>query len=443
MNYALKTSLVVVITIAASTIGDVRAQTWKAKYLVNSPNNTNVPINGLPPGLRWATKMGLKQQITGKPTTPGTYRVLVYPSSGSQNGDMFQVQITIGASGSTPPPQFYGYLRNPLSFSSAFGGLYSSITTLALAGTGGKVLLSGMASNGGQILYFTSDGENFQPVGKPDSFRDVSEAAAASGNFICLSGDSEFFISNGGNFTTVPPSIYTSQFDPSQDDVQLVSDGTKIYFFQLDDDNATLSIFDTNLFNSQPTLIWVGTASNIDEMDLASAATGGTVTLFALGDKDTDNMVLIRKDSSAIQNVPSPKVASVAYGNGSFWGSSRNGVFKSTDGGINWGLPISNSDAGAISFVNGLFFSPRLGVSANGQEWLTFSNFTEQDSFGIGMRIVSSNSTGNNNLIFFGNRQLLRQRIPSFKSLSIYPNNPPYYGVVGQNFSGPRFELNP
>ena len=422
--------------------GTVWAQTWRAKYIVNAAPNT--VVNALPPGLSFNPTSGPVTQIQGNPTKSGTYRVVVYPVSGAQIGDMVQTQITINPKGTPSIPQFYGYLRNPLAFSSAFSGLFASYANFALAGTGGKILFQSPASNGGTLFYFTTDGENFSLVGKPDNIRYVDTCAAASGVFIIYDGNAEAFIkSTGGNFTVVDKNIYPSGFLPEDGEVQLVSDGTKIYFFQLKGNPPTLVIYDTNLFNSAPIQVWNGPVTGIEDMDVASAATDGTNTLFSVGDRNSGNTVLIRK-IGATTSIPNVKVASVVFGNGFFLGSSWNGILKSTDGGASWAPISSLSDAGAMSYANGYFFSPRLGVSPDGENWLSFANFVEQDIYGIGFRIVSSGAGGSANLLFFGNRQLAKIKVPNFKGLSILPGyDRPYAGVVGTPFTGPKFELNP
>jgi hypothetical protein len=426
----------------AGSSGAVWAQTWRAKYIINSSPTTMV--NALPPGLKFSTS-GPTTQIVGKPTQPGTYRVVVYPVMGGQVGDMVQTQITITPKGSPVIPQYYGYLRNPLAFSSAFSGLLSSYLNFAVAGTGGKILFQSFASNGGILFYFTTDGENFVSVGKPDIIRQSDTIAAGGGVFLSYDNNKEFFIkSTGGNFNLISSSIYSSVFDPSDYEGQLVSSGTRIYYFQLDDDSGLLKIFDTNFFNSAPTLVWSGQVPGLQEMDVASASTDGTNTLFSVGDRQSQNMVLIRGNAGGPFSAVFGKVASVVWGNGFFLGSSWNGIFKSTDGGANWASLGSLSDSGSMSYVNGYFFSPRLGVSPDGENWLTFANFVEKDFFGLFSRIISSGGVGNSNLLFLGNRQLAQKRVPNYKALSIQPGyEQPYAGVVGTVFVGPKFELNP
>ena len=426
---------------------DAWAQTWRAKYIVNSSPNTFA--NALPPGLSFKPASGPVTQIQGKPTASGTYRVVVYPVSGGQIGDMVQTQITINPKGSPLIPQFYGYLRNPLAFSSAFSGLFASYANFALAGTGGKILFQSPASNGGTLFYFTTDGENFSSAGKPDTFRYAETTAGASSVFLSYDDLNDDFIkSTGGDFTLVSQSIYSSVFDPEDGEVQLVSDGTKIYFFQLDDNDGTIRIYDTNLFNSAPTEVWTSPVTSpvtgILRMDVASAATDGNNTLFTVGDRNSRNMILIRKNGTKNISTQSGVVASVVFGKGFFLGSSWNGIFKSTDGGLTWSSLVSLSDAGSMIYANGYFFSPRLGASTDGENWLTFANFVEQDIYGIGHRIVSSGVRENGNVLFFANRQIAEKKVPNFKGLSILPGyDQPYTGVVGSVFSGPKFELNP
>ena len=331
-----------------------------------------------------------------------------------------------------------------MAFSSAFSGIFASYAIFALAGTGGKILFNSSASNGGTLFYFSTDGENFSLVGHPDNIGWVEVCAAASGVFLIYDGNAEAFIkSTGGNFTLVDKKIYPSGFLPEDGEVQLVSDGTKIYFFQLKRNPPTLVIYDTNLFNSAPIQVWNGPVTGIEDMDVASAATDGNNTLFSVGDSNSRNMVLISKIGTKTSKKDG-KVASVVFGKGFFLGSSWNGILKSIDGGASWTNMSSLSDAGAMSFANGYFFSPRLGVSPDGENWLAFANFVEQDMYGSRYRIVSSGAGGNANLLFFANRQLARIKVPNFKGLSILPGyDRPYAGVVGTPFIGPKFELNP
>lgn len=420
---------------------------WKAKSLRSDQTTATM---ALPPGLSFTPATGPLTNIAGTPTTPGTYRVVVYPydTVTSQNGDMVQFQIGIVPRGSTPLPQYYGYLRNPLAFSSVFSGLWSSSVNFAIAATSGRVLFVSPASNGAIQLYFTSDGETFVRAFKPDSFRKIGidQAAGASGTFLCFDSEAEIFIkcSSGTTFTVTP--LTHPKLDTSLNQIKLVSDGTKIYLFQLDRDTNELCIFDTNL-GGTINLIFCGPVnSNLQELDVPSAASNSGVVLFAVGDTDANNnqiSVLVRKDvANSAAEVVGASVASVGFGSGKFLGSSFQGVFTSPDG-ISWTPTGCTQYSGAITYARSLFFSPRLGVSRDGISWREYANFPEKDIYGLQFRVLSSGSTPTS-MLFFGNRQLSSNQVPNFKSISINPiYDRSYVGVVGTIFSGPTVELNP
>jgi len=424
--------------LAICFFGAANAQTWQAKYLVNS---TTVPISGLPPGLKFLPAGGLSTQIAGKPTVPGTYRVVVYPVKDGQIGDMIQTTITIVPNGSSTIPQYYGYLRNPLVRANGLGGFFSSYANLAMAGGGGKILMLSILSNGGRGLSFTANGTDFVAASTPgfsqgDHISTVVGASVSGGAvFIAMEGGN-FIKSTGSDFSPVSQSVITTNAWHDE----LVSDGTSIYLFQRVSSRSTttLRIYNTNLFSSTPTLIWTGPVT-LNDLDTVSAASdGGGNTFFCAADQQY-NSVLI-KNASLVNNGPN-NLTSVVFGNGKFLVSAQTGIYQTPDLGTSWSPLVSTSDAGVMSYENGLFFSGKLGVSNDGQNWLPFANFAESDLYGICFKVQSSG--GVSPILFFGNRILASKKVPSFDSISFLPGSmQTYQATVGVPWTaGPRFQL--
>ena len=426
--------------LAICFFGAANAQTWQAKHLVNS---MTVPISGLPPGLKFLTAGGLSTQIAGKPTAPGTYRVVVYPVKEGQIGDMIQTTITIVPNGSSTIPQYYGYLRNPLVRANGLGGFFSSYANLAMAGGGGKILMLSMLSNGGSGLSFTANGNDFVAASTPgfsqgDHISTVVGASVSGGAvFIAMEGNN-FIKSTGSDFLPVSQSVITTN---AWDD-ELVSDGTSIYLFQIDSSGSTttLRIYNTNLFSSSstPTLIWEGLVT-LNDLDTVSAASDGAGNTFFCAADQQYNSVLI-KNTTLVTSSPN-NLTSVVFGNGKFLVSAQDGIYQTQDLGTIWSPLVSTSDAGVMSYENGLFFSGKLGVSNDGQNWLPFANFAESDLYGICFKVQSSG--GGSPILFMGNRILASKKVPSFDSISFLPGSmQTYQATVGVPWTaGPKFQL--
>lgn len=388
-----------------------------AKSKPPSAPSVTFSATGLPPGMIINSSTG---NISGTPTQPGIYSVVISPMFGTFVGNMSLVNINIFPQ-SVKLPKYFAYNRVlPSGGSISWSG--------GLAGGGGYIL-GEYQSNNSNIPVFTTDGVHFSTPSTPpqttffyvngnysSGYPPVSTASIAGSTAMVLGLDSQgnqaLFTSSGMGAFYQNSNPNDSAFNSGVGSV-ISSDGNSTFYCAIEDYSGNINLWKSS--NNPINWSLAGRFSSTSygaPMGISVARNGQNIVIaveqegWYWGKGGPQGILLYSTDGgvSFYKNTSNSDIVSVAFGNNAYLGSGLNGVWSSVDG-ITWSQ-ISTISVGQLIYSSPerLFFSSQAGVSTNGQYWLSGNNSLKNY---FDTPIVSSG----NGVIYLGNQQLSTSKI--------------------------------
>ncbi len=326
--------------------------------LIASPSHLNAQTvtwgaTGLPPGMTISSVNSSNGVISGTPTTPGSYKAIVYPVVGNIAGDMTTVSINVLPAGVVLPPTYYGYSR------SASNG--SAIS--ALAGGSGYILVNSAAGP-----LFTTNGIQFSAQSFPANFGGVGgldwlQGAISGSRCLISSWNSLAYSDKQGLFSSIGlPSGFSGY--PAIQGI-----GTNFFLIYNPNQNQGVSTVNLQIYsmpNNQTnwTSRAVFTISNFD-LKPSMANNGSNIILALSSTSPYPPLFYSANGGTSWTSNSNPGISSVAYGNSMFIGTGASGGIWKSSNGISWSQISSDS-------VGNIIYSPSLasGYKSNSINWL-------------------------------------------------------------------------